>query len=120
MRILIADDDAPIRDVIAEVLAEEGHEIAQAASPEETLSLARSCGWDLFLVDTFGAACQGPDPKYGAFVRGLAARAPVIVCTAHAWGSTADPANLGAADIVAKPFDLDRLLGSVEATGARG
>ena len=119
MRILVADDDATIRDVLAEILTAEGHQVVQASSHHEALGLGRAERWDLFLVDTFGKADHGSSEEYAAFLRALGAHAPVIVCTAPAWALGAAPAGLGVAAILCKPFEITELIEQVAAIGRR-
>ena len=84
MRILVADDDAAIRDLLAEILTDEGHRVVQASTVEDALGLSRVEDWDLFLIDTLGQADDGPTEEYEGLVRALAGRAPVILCTGRA------------------------------------
>jgi DNA-binding response OmpR family regulator len=113
MRILVAEKDPPIRELITVVLSEEGHAITEVSTPEEALSLAREQSWDLFLVDPPARAGYRYSEQVKGFVQSLAARAPVILCTAQSWAMHLQPREVGATAIICKPFDIDALIESV-------
>ena len=119
MRILVAEDDDAIRDLMAEVLIYEGHEIVRVSTAEEVLSLGRAECWDLFVIDTLGWADYAPTEECKGFVQALAVHAPVILCTGRSWARGIRPSELGAAAIVFKPFDISELIESVAAVGGR-
>lgn len=117
MRILVADDDAELRELMVEFLTDEGHDITDVSTPHEALSLAQAQRWDLFLVDTLGQADHGPSGQCTGFVQALASHAPVILCTARSWARDLEPHAVGAVAIVCKPFDLDALIETVKTVG---
>jgi CheY-like chemotaxis protein len=51
IKILIADDDPDIRDILKLTLAEENYEIVEAPDGEEALKIIRSKPLDLALLD---------------------------------------------------------------------
>src|SRR5207247_2544954 len=52
LRILVVDDEREVRDVVAEILAAQGHEVTQAAGgPEGLAYLDRGVPCDLVLTD---------------------------------------------------------------------
>jgi GAF domain-containing protein len=51
LRILLIDDDAPIREVIAEILREDGHQVEQAAHGREGLARMSNGAIDLVITD---------------------------------------------------------------------
>ena len=50
-RILVVDDDATIRETVAEVLARQGFEVGQAATGGNAIKLASEGRFDLILLD---------------------------------------------------------------------
>ncbi|MEM7405812.1 MAG: response regulator [Pseudomonadota bacterium] len=50
-RVLVADDDEGMRETLAEILTEEGHEVATASDAEEALALCRVNRFDVVLLD---------------------------------------------------------------------
>jgi two-component system response regulator MprA len=113
MRVLIADDEAAVRDALARVLAHEGYEVATAARGDEALESALS-GVDLVVLDVLM-----PEPDGLEVCRVLRRRgvdAPILMLTAR--GETADRVaglDAGADDYLAKPFELDELLARIRA-----
>jgi len=50
-KVLVADDDADVREAYAGILAEEGHDVRTAATGDELISRVRASRYDLVLVD---------------------------------------------------------------------
>ena len=119
MRILLAEDDPSIAAVTIELLAGEGYCVTHAATQGEARSLAQAESWDLFLVDMFSASYERPGPEDLVFLRQLAAHGPVIVVTARPWAARVSAADLGATAILAKPYDVDELLGLIRCVTGR-
>jgi two-component system, OmpR family, response regulator CpxR len=113
-RILIVEDDAAIRQTVAELLEDEGYEVECAVNGADALArLDRSETPGLILLDltmpvmdgwSFRATQRG-DPRL--------ARIPTVVVTANLAGETRGDAELAADALLAKPFDLDRLIDTV-------
>ena len=112
--ILVVDDDAAIREAAAIALEKAGHDVRRAARVAEAVAQLERGGVDLVLSDIYmpgedglsllSRIAEGPDaPK-------------VILMTARGSIETATlAARLGAADYVAKPFDLAHLVARVAA-----
>ena len=111
MRVLVVDDDESNRFVVAEVLADDGYEVVPAADGVGALALLADWRPDLIVLDllmpemdgwAFLAAYQQLPPPH----------CPVVLMTA---ASVARPGTVWhrplppAADVLAKPFDLDTL-----------
>jgi CheY-like chemotaxis protein len=110
-RILIIDEDAPLRGNLRRLLELEGHEVVEADGGRRGLALALAdlpdavlC--DLMMPDLDGAAvldCLRADPR--------TARVPFVLVTGSAVPpAPAGVAPIGADDCVTKPFEIDRLL----------
>jgi CheY-like chemotaxis protein len=117
-RVLLVEDDAAIRHVVAEALADEGYAVREATDGRRALE--HLAGWqpDLIVLDLMMPGMDGRAFRAEQRARGLAADAALVVLTAgrHAAGAGAE---LGAAAVVAKPFDLDDLLAAIDqAAGA--
>ncbi len=117
MRVLVVDDDAGNRGLLADVLADDGHEVAQAADGAAALALLAG-GWqpDVILLDLLMPEMDGWD-----FLAAYQHRAPVILLTA----ATAGPEGTifgrplpPAAGVLVKPFPLNDLFAAVRAAGA--
>lgn len=110
--ILIVDDDAAIREVVAEVLEEEGYAVVTAASGEEALRVLDAVRPALVVLDMRMPVMNGWE-----FAEELSARednrVPVLVMTA-AVDAAQRAAEIGAAGTLSKPFDLIDLIDLVE------
>jgi len=107
-RILVVDDEPAIGWSLRELLADQGHEVAVAASAEEALETCDRFAADAILLDVRLPGRDGiaamPD------LRSRAPAAPVVVMTAFGDLDTAVRAvQAGAFDYLVKPFDLERV-----------
>ncbi|MDB4906933.1 MAG: Fis family transcriptional regulator [Gemmatimonadetes bacterium] len=111
--VLIADDDATIREVLAEFFAALGWHSRAAASATEARAAAAEDAPDLALVDL-----RLPDASGLTLLEALRADDPavsVIVLTGHGDVATAVRAmQQGAADFLEKPVNLDALQAAAE------
>jgi NtrC-family two-component system response regulator AlgB len=108
MRILIIDDEAPIRKTTTMTLETLGHECEQAANSADALGLLKKAGFDVAFLDLRLGDESGLDliPKLLASEPKLS----VIVFTAYSSIDTAVEAmRRGAVDYVAKPFTPDQI-----------
>jgi len=113
MRVLIADDEAAVRDALARVLAHEGYEVEAAARGDEALELALA-GVDLVVLDVLMPEPDGLEVCRILRRRGV--ETPILMLTAR--GETSDRVaglDAGADDYLAKPFELDELLARIRA-----
>ena len=113
-RILVADDQADIRDALWLLLKNEGFAADMATSPAEALSVAQSKELDAVLMD-LNYARDTTSGQEGldllARLRGLDPNLPVVVMTAWATIDVAVEAmRQGARDFVQKPWENARLL----------
>lgn len=112
--LLIADDDAGLRLMLAELLADAGYRVDQAGSGLEALSRLQGDQYDLLLTDITMPGMDGITLVRQALSldRHLAA----VLVTGLADRQTAVEAlKLGAHDFIVKPFNADELLHAVEA-----
>ena len=111
-RVLIVEDDAGIRDIMAMALRSAGHDVDVAASGAEALDRIGRGPVDLILLDVRMPMMDGAEfaRRYREVV---ATPAPIIVLTA-ARDATLARGDLAAARYLEKPFDLDDLLDAVD------
>jgi CheY-like chemotaxis protein len=105
--VLVVDDDDAIREVIAEVLRDEGYDVSSAGNGEQALrELRKSPHPDLVLLDLMMPVMSGWELlellQSNADLSGI----PVVVVSAM----TAP----GVCEHLTKPIDLDRLLATVD------
>lgn len=119
MRILLSEDDQQLAAVVVEALTESGHAVTHVRDHQQAQERAVQEGWDCFVLDSFGAAHDAPDPDNKRVFETLSEYAPVVLTTGRQWAVRAKPEDLGVAAIVPKPFDLDELIAAVDTVGAR-
>jgi DNA-binding response OmpR family regulator len=113
-RILIIEDERPMRTALADLLAAEGYRALAAADGERGLELALAEKPDLILLDIMMPKLDGF--AVCAELRRLALAVPVLMLTAK--GQIEDRVNgldAGADDYLVKPFSTDELLARVRA-----
>ncbi len=106
--ILIADDEANLRKVLAAMLRKEGYEVLTASDGQEALELMRRTPVDVLLTDLKMPRIDGMGLLRHVLedFKGT----PVVMLTAHGTVDTAVTAmKLGAFDYLTKPFDQDEL-----------
>jgi two-component system nitrogen regulation response regulator GlnG len=116
--VLVVDDDAAIRTVVAQALRRAGHEVTLAASLAEADAALVRAAPDLLVTDV-----RLPDGDGLDHLRSVADRhpaLPVIVLSAQNTLMTAVRATeSGAYEYLPKPFDLDALTAAVDGALAR-
>lgn len=108
-RILIADDDAAIRGMLAASLRKQGYRTAPACDGSEALDAMRAGQADLVLLDLRMPKVTGWEVLAARASNAELRKIPVIVITAERGDRVADELFDGVCELLAKPFDL-RLL----------
>ncbi len=113
-RVLVADDQADIRDALRLLLRRESYEAQTAASPAEALAAIEAREFDAVLID-LNYARDTTSGQEGldllSRIQAADAALPVIVMTA--WSSVevaVEAMRRGARDFIQKPWDNARLL----------
>src|SRR5271169_4508992 len=113
-RVLVADDQADIRDALRLLLKRENYETQSAASPAEALAAIESREFDAVIMD-LNYARDTTSGQEGldllTRIQMLDSTLPVIVMTA--WSSVevaVEAMRRGARDFIPKPWDNHRLL----------
>src|SRR5713226_5953266 len=107
-RILIVDDEASIRDMLAFFFHKRGFEAMTASSFTEGVAAAARFNPDLILSDIKMPDGNGLDLLRK--VKGESPKTPVIMITAHTSTQDAIEAmKAGAVDYIAKPFNVEEL-----------
>jgi CheY-like chemotaxis protein len=104
--ILIVDDEVPIRELVAEVLAENGHQVLQASNGREALELLSSEVPQLVLTDVMMPLVNGIELVRAMKSTPQLAEVPVVLMTAAARQPAID---IGQHGLLEKPFTLDAL-----------
>lgn len=108
--ILVADDDAEIRDFLSEVLSDQGHEISLAVDGDEALRMAQDGDFDLVLLDLGLPKLSGFEVLEKLEAAGQLHHLPVIVVTGRRKVQDAVRCiEHGADDFLTKPVQLELL-----------
>jgi len=107
--LLLVDDEAALREAIAERLADHGFVVVQAASGEEALARLNDFAFDIIITDL---RLPGVDGR-GVLDAALQRYPDIIAIIITGFGTVKDAVNAikqGAADFITKPFQFDALL----------
>jgi two-component system, OmpR family, response regulator ResD len=112
-KILIVDDEAPMRKLIEIYLCQKDFSVKSAADGEEAISLARKEDIDLIILDVMMPGLDGWEvcKRIRQF-----SNVPILMLTAR--GETIDKVkglNLGADDYLTKPFEEIEFIARIEA-----
>ncbi len=107
--ILIIDDEKSIRNVLKDILSNEGFTVEEATDGEEGLKKFQAGSFDVVLCDIKMPKLDGIE--FLQKVTESGSEVPVIMISGHGNIETAvDAVKKGAFDYIAKPPDLNRLL----------
>jgi len=108
-RIMIVDDEEPIRDSLQGLFEDENYLVVCAASGEEAIARLRKQSVDCVLLDIWMPGIDGLETL--SRIHQVDANLPVIMMSGHATIDTAVRATRqGAFDFVEKPLSFDRLM----------
>ncbi|MGH7052380.1 MAG: sigma-54-dependent transcriptional regulator [Stellaceae bacterium] len=109
--ILIVDDEADIRMLIADILKDEGYATREAANSNEALAAIRGRQPALALLDIWLRESELDGIEILKRLRAEMPWVPVVMISGHGTIETAVEAiRIGAYDFLEKPFKADRLL----------
>lgn len=113
--VLVVDDESDIRELISEILSDEGYGVVAAADANEARTARAEQKFDLILLDiwmpeTDGITLLREWSESGDLV------CPVVIMSGHGTVDAAvEATRLGAFDFIEKPLSLAKLLRTVEA-----
>jgi len=118
--ILVIDDEVGIRELLFEILYDEGHTVQLAENAAAARTARLKTRFDLVLLDIWM-----PDTDGISLLKEWASKGqldmPVIMMSGHATIDTAvEATRIGALDFLEKPITLQRLLKAVESGLERG
>ena len=113
-QVLVVDDEADIRDLIKDILSDEGYGVTCAADAQQARDARAARRFDLILLDIWM-----PDTDGITLLREWSDSddldCPVVIMSGHGTVDTAvEATRLGALDFVEKPLSLAKLLRTVE------
>ena len=113
--VLVVDDEADIRDLVAGILTDEGYDVRTANDSESALAAIRARKPALLILDIWMAGGGMDGLELLDMVKGLDPDLPVIMISGHGNIETAVSAiKRGAYEFLEKPFKSDRLILVVE------
>jgi DNA-binding NtrC family response regulator len=118
--ILVVDDEMGIRELLSEILSDEGHVVEVAENAQQAREYRAGATPDLVLLDIWM-----PDTDGVSLLKEWSAQGqltmPVIMMSGHATIDTAvEATKIGALNFLEKPIALQKLLSAVEQGLARG
>ena len=117
--ILVVDDELGIRDLLSEILNDEGHNVELAENASQAHNARQRDEFDLVLLDIWMPDTDGVSLLKEWAAGGLLSM-PVIMMSGHATIDTAvEATRIGAFSFLEKPITLQKLLKAVEQGLAR-
>lgn len=118
-RILIADDNAGLRETLSLILRERGCDVATAADGPEALDRAREADFDVIFMDVRMPDMDGVETCRR--VKGVSPAARVVLMTAFSSEDRVqDAMREGACAVLRKPLDMDQVLAMIDEVVAAG
>ena len=112
--ILIVDDEVGIRDLLSEILQDEGYSVTLAENAEEARQLRNQTRPAMVLLDIWMPDCDGIT-LLKEWAKSGQLNMPVVMMSGHASIDTAvEATKIGALDFLEKPIALQKLLAAVE------
>ncbi|MGZ5897691.1 MAG: nitrogen assimilation response regulator NtrX, partial [Xanthobacteraceae bacterium] len=109
--ILIVDDEADIRELVAGILQDEGYETRTAANSDDAMSAIRSRRPNLVFLDIWLQGSKADGLQLLDTIKQEYPNLPVVMISGHGNIETAVAAiKQGAYDYIEKPFKADRLI----------
>ncbi|TDF63237.1 response regulator [Cupriavidus sp. L7L] len=118
--ILVVDDEMGIRELLSEILSDEGHVVELAENAQQAREYRAGGTPDLVLLDIWMPDTDGVSLLKEWSAQGQLSM-PVIMMSGHATIDTAvEATKIGALNFLEKPIALQKLLSAVEQGLARG
>ncbi|MBI5068178.1 MAG: response regulator transcription factor [Deltaproteobacteria bacterium] len=111
-RVLVVEDDAALRETVAEILADAGYAVSSAGNGKEALASADVERPDVILLDLMMPTMNGWQFRAAQRQRPTLAQVPVIVVSACS-DMEGEPSLGDVAALFAKPFDIGELLAGI-------
>src|SRR5690554_6370403 len=114
MRILLVEDEAPLRETLAARLKREGYAVDAAQDGEEGLYMGREVPFDVGIIDLGLPKMSGMELIKA--LRDEGKQFPVLILTARSsWQDKVDGLNEGADGYLLMPFHVEELLARIDA-----
>jgi two-component system chemotaxis response regulator CheY len=108
-RVLVVDDDRAIRDLLRDVLADDGYDVRAASNGLAALEVMGSWPPELIVLDMAMPVMDGKGFRAAQLANPEWRGIPVLVLSATA-AYLSDDSTIGAKAVLGKPFEVDELL----------
>jgi DNA-binding NtrC family response regulator len=109
--ILVVDDEAAYREVLAKMLTKAGHRVITAADGNEALTLMENSHFNLIISDVFMPNLNGY--ALAARIRAKDSNMPIILISGYLSQDTAKNLLGGSTEYIAKPVDSELMIATV-------
>lgn len=114
MRVLIIEDEAPLRETLAARLQREGFAVDAVADGEEGMYLGKEIPFDIAIIDLGLPKMTGIEVVKK--LRESQRKYPILILTARSsWQDKVEGLKSGADDYLTKPFHIEELLARMNA-----
>ena len=115
MRILIAEDNFPLRSALARLLELRGYQVEQVENGQEAIDLAIKFSPDIILMDISMPVMSGLDCLVALRARSGMAACKIIAMTAHrSEKAKKECIEAGFDGYIGKPFTIDDLINYIQ------
>ncbi len=119
MKILIAEDDLMVQDMLATFLADLGHEVRAVDNGSKLVQMALESVPDLILTDMHMPEMRGDSMIAMLEMYAPLAGVPVVMITGACERDIKEAGIPEGIPIISKPIDFDKLTAQVEKVAAR-
>jgi two-component system chemotaxis response regulator CheY len=113
-KVLVVDDDPSLRQTCSEILALEGYRVVEAANGRIAVQIALADPPRMVLMDVMMPIMDGIDACQALKTNRATAHIPIALMSAGENLRHSQVARACADALVAKPFDLEQLLATVQ------
>jgi two-component system chemotaxis response regulator CheY len=113
IRVLVVEDELPTQQILAEILTDEGYDVAVASHGLQALDCVRHAMPDVVLLDLNMPVMDGWGFRKALREDVEGGERPRIILLTADYNSREKAERIGAEAFLTKPFDIDRLLATV-------
>jgi DNA-binding NtrC family response regulator len=109
----LVEDDQAMREVLAEVLRDEGVRVVPFGAIDELRTVAQLLKPNVIVADGWGNSYDRLTDDERRDIAEVGRIAPVILVSGRQWVNDVTPAELGVSCILGKPLELEHLIDQV-------
>ncbi len=119
VNILIADDQEGIRETLSDILEDKGYNVIKAEDGYKAIERVREIPFDIIFMDVKMPGIDGV--KTFEEIKRIDSEVVVIMMTGYSVaGMIKEALEKGAYAVIYKPFDVNKLMKTIEKVGERG